>query len=131
MYAKVINPKTNGKKVYDNKGSALRMANYLAKEAKETGEVASFFGAEGSPNKSLKKVVAMIDGNLKSLKKDDAKCYSLVLSPSPEELRRIGDDSKTLKRYIRNVMDDYAKKFTLKKGGSWGRKSCLGGHRSP
>ena len=51
MYAKVINPKTNGKKVRDNKGSSLRATNYLVKEAKAAGEEATFFGAPGSPNK--------------------------------------------------------------------------------
>lgn len=80
MYAKVINPKTNGKKVYDNKGSSLRTANYLAKESKDAGGVATFFGAPGSADKSLEEVVAMLDGNVKGLKKDDAKFYSLVLS---------------------------------------------------
>jgi len=116
MYAKVINPKTNGKKVYDNKGSSLRTANYLAKEAKDSGEVAAFFGAPGSPTKTAEEVVTMLDGNVKGLKKDDAKFYSLVLSPSPDELRKIGDDPRALEQYTRHVMDDYAKNFNLKNG---------------
>lgn len=116
MYAKVINPKTNGKKVYDNKGSSLRTANYLAKEAKDAGEVATFFGAPGSPSKTAEEVVAMLDGNVKGLKKDDAKFYSLVLSPSPDELRQIGDNPKALEKYTQHVMDDYAKNFTLNNG---------------
>jgi len=116
MYAKVINPKTNGKKVYDNKGSSLRTTNYLVKEAKAAGEEATFFGAPGSPNKSAEEVVAMLDGNVKGLRKDDAKFYSLVLSPSPEELAYMGNDPKALEKYTQNVMDDYAKNFTLKNG---------------
>ena len=125
MYAKVINPKTNGKKVYDNKGSSLRTANYLAKEAKDAGEVATFFGAPGSADKSLEEVVAMLDGNVKGLKKDDAKFYSLVLSPSQDELRQIGDNPKALEKYTQHVMDDYAKNFTLKNGRELGESNLV------
>ena len=42
MYAKVINPKTNGRKVYNNAGSSRRCASYLEKEAKEGGGEARF-----------------------------------------------------------------------------------------
>ena len=125
MYAKVINPKTNGKKVYDNKGSSLRIANYLAKESKDAGEVAAIFGAPGSADKSLEEVVAMIDGNVKGLKKDDAKFYSLVLSPSQDELRQIGDNPKALEKYTQNVMNDYTKNFTLKNGRELGESNLI------
>jgi len=125
MYAKVINPKTNGKKVYDNKGSSLRTTNYLVKEAKAAGEEATFFGAPGSPYKTAEEVVAMLDGNVKGLRKDDAKFYSLVLSPSPEELAYMGNDPKALERYTQNVMDDYAKNFTLKNGKELGEPDLV------
>lgn len=125
MYAKVINPKTNGKKVYDNKGSSLRTANYLAKESKDAGEVATFFGAPGSADKPLEEVVALLDGNVKGLKKDDAKFYSLVLSPSQDELRQIGDNPKALEKYTQHVMDDYAKNFTLKNGRELGESNLV------
>jgi hypothetical protein len=125
MYAKVINPKTNGKKVYDNKGSSLRTTNYLAKEAKAAGEEATFFGAPGSTNKSAEEVTAMLDGNVKGLRKDDAKFYSLVLSPSPEELAYMGNDPKALEKYTQHVMDDYAKNFTLKNGKELGEPNLV------
>ena len=125
MYAKVINPKTNGKKVYDNKGSSLRTTNYLGKEAKDAGEVATFFGAPGSPNKTAEEVTAMLDGNVKGLRKDDAKFYSLVLSPSPDELTHMGNDPKALEKYTQNVMDDYAKNFTLKNGKELGESNLV------
>jgi len=38
------------------------------------------------------------------------------LSPSADELRQIGDNPKALEKYTQNVMDDYAKNFTLKNG---------------
>jgi hypothetical protein len=125
MYAKVIDPKTNGKKVYDNKGSSLRCANYLAKEAKDDGEVATFFGAPGSPDKTLEEVVTMIDGNVKGLRKKDDKFHSLVLSPSSAELAYMGNDPKALERYTQNVMDDYAKNFTLKNGKELGEANLV------
>lgn len=125
MYAKVINPKTNGKKVYDNKGSSLRTTNYLAKEAKDAGEVATFFGAPGSAEKTAEEVVALLDSNVKGLRKDDAKFYSLVLSPSPQELAYIGNDPKALTQYTQNVMDDYAKNFTLKNGKELGESNLV------
>jgi hypothetical protein len=125
MYAKIINPKTNGKKVYDNKGSALRTANYLVQEAKEAGEVATFFGAPGSPDKTAEEVVAMLDNNVKGLRKDDTKFYSLVLSPSPEELAHMGNDLQALAKYTQHVMDDYAKNFTLKNGKELGEPNLV------
>jgi hypothetical protein len=125
MYAKVIDPEINGKKVYANKGSALRLANYLSKEAKEAGESATFFGAPGSPEKTAEEVVAMIDGNIKGLKKDDDKFYSLVLSPSPDELTHIGNDAQALEKYTQNLMDLYAKNFNLKNGRELGEANLV------
>ncbi|WP_195809374.1 DUF5712 family protein [Hymenobacter polaris] len=125
MYAKIINPKTNGKKAYDNKGSSARTTNYLAKEAKEQGEEAKFFGAPGSGEKTREEVMAMIDSNVKGLGKDDAKFHSLVLSPSPDELRLIGDNPKALEKYTQNVMEDYAKNFTLKSGRELGKSNLV------
>ena len=125
MYAKVINPKTNGKKVYDNKGSALRTANYLAKEAKDQGAVATFFGAPGSEGKTAEEVVTLLDRNVKGLQQDDAKFYSLVLSPSPEELAYIGSDHQALATYTQAVMKDYAKNFTLKDGRELGESNLV------
>ena len=116
MYAKVINPKTNGRKIYNNAGSSQRCASYLAKEAKEAGGEATFFGAPSTEAKTAAEVVEMLDGNVKGLGKDDPKFHSLVLSPSTDELLLIGNNLKALEEYTRNVMDLYAKNFTLKNG---------------
>jgi hypothetical protein len=125
MYAKVINPKTNGKKVYNNKGSSLRLGNYLAHEAKEAGETVTFFGAPGSPEKTMEEVVAMIDRNVKGLGKDEDKFHSLVLSPSPEELAHMGNDAQGLEKYTQNVMELYAKNFNLKDGRELGEPNLV------
>ena len=60
--------------------------------------------------------MALLDGNVKGLKADDPKFHSLVLSPSADELLLIGNNPKALESYTQNVMDLYAKNFTLKNG---------------
>ncbi|WP_242478925.1 DUF5712 family protein [Hymenobacter lapidiphilus] len=125
MYAKVINPKTNGQKVYNNAGSSQRCANYLVKEAKEAGGEATFFGAPGTEAKTAAEVVAMLDGNVKGLGKDDPKFHSLVLSPSSDELLLIGNNPQALEEYTRNVMDLYAKNFQLKNGRELGEANLV------
>jgi hypothetical protein len=125
MYAKVINPKTNGRVVYNNAGSSQRCANYLVKEAKEAGGEATFFGAPATAPKTAAEVVEMLDGNVKGLGKDDPKFHSLVLSPSADELLLIGNDPKALESYTQNVMDLYAKNFTLKNGKELGEANLV------
>lgn len=125
MYAKVINPKTNGQKVYNNAGSSQRCANYLVKEAKEAGGEATFFGAPGTEPKTAAEVVALLDGNVKGLGKDDPKFHSLVLSPSQDELNQIGNNPKALEQYTQNVMDLYAKNFNLKNGRELGEQNLV------
>lgn len=114
MYVKIINPETNGRKVYANKGSARRTTNYLEKEAKQHGQVATFFSSADKGVLGTDEVVALLDGNQKGADKDAAKFYSLVLSPSSEELGEMGNDSQALQRYTRQVLDLYAKNFKLK-----------------
>jgi len=125
MYAKVINPKTNGRVMYNNAGSSQRCANYLVQEAKEAGGEATFFGAPGSEPRTAAEVVEMLDGNVKGLGKDDPKFHSLVLSPSADELLLIGNDPKALESYTQNVMDLYAKNFTLKNGKELGEANLV------
>ncbi len=125
MYAKVINPQTNGRKVYNNAGSSQRCANYLAKESKEAGQEVTFFGAPGTEAKTVAEVVEMLDGNAKGLGKDDPKFHSLVLSPSSDELLLIGNNPTALEEYTRNVMDLYAKNFNLKNGRELGEANLV------
>ena len=125
MYAKVINPKTNGRKVYNNAGSSQRCASYLAKEAKEAGGEVTFFGAPGTEARTAAEVVELLDGNVKGLGKDDPKFHSLVLSPSADELLLIGNNSQALEEYTQNVMDLYAKNFTLKNGRELGETNLV------
>ena len=125
MYAKVINPKTNGRKAYNNAGSSQRCASYLAKEAKEAGGEVTFFGAPGTEARTAAEVVELLDGNVKGLGKDDPKFHSLVLSPSADELLLIGNNSQALEEYTQNVMDLYAKNFNLKNGKELGEANLV------
>jgi hypothetical protein len=119
MYAKILRPKEHGKIVYNNKGSARRATNYLQKEAKEAGQVASFFGTQGQTY-TADEVVDLLDKNHKGLGKDDEKFHSLMLSPSAEEVARLGNDPKALQQYTQEAMDLYAKNFKLKSGKELG-----------
>ena len=60
MYAKVIIPKINGRKIFNNKGSSLRCVNYLVKEAKKAGAEANFFGSAGTELQTAAEVVARV-----------------------------------------------------------------------
>jgi hypothetical protein len=116
MYVKIINPTTNGQKVFDNAGSARRTINYLAKEAKAAGGEATFFTSPYKEPLTADEVVALIDGNQKGLRQSAAKFYSLVLSPGPEELAALGNDRQVLAVYTQDAMNLYAKNFKFKSG---------------
>ncbi len=85
MITKISRPSGSGKIVYDNKGSAQRLVNYLAHEAKPQGKEVIYFNQTRS-NITAQEVAERIDGNRKGLRREDAKFYSLIISPSAEEL---------------------------------------------
>lgn len=115
MITKILKPSGSGKVVYDNKGSCARLVNYLAHEARPQGkEVAYFNGSRDDITEA--QVTKAIDGNCKGLRREDAKFYSLVISPSADELEHIGNDAEKLKAYTRQVMENYAQNFQLKDG---------------
>ncbi|UII81089.1 MobB family relaxase [Flagellimonas sp. CMM7] len=57
------------------------------------------------------RVISEIDGNTAKLKKRESKFYSIVVSPSQQELKHIGNDPEVLRRYTREIMKDYAASF--------------------
>ncbi len=115
MITKISRPSGSGKIVYDNKGSAQRLVNYLAHEAKPQGKEVIYFNQTRS-NITAQEVAERIDGNRKGLRREDAKFYSLIISPSAEELGHIGNDPEKLKAYTRQVMENYARNFKLRDG---------------
>ena len=115
MITKILKPSGSGKVVYDNKGSCARLVNYLAHEARPQGKEVAYFNGSGD-DITAAQVTAAIDSNCKGLRKEDAKFYSLVISPSADELKHIGNDAEKLKAYTRQVMENYAQNFQLKEG---------------
>jgi len=115
MYCKIIDPRTHGKQTYQNTGSVVRTVNYLIKEAKKDRREAQFFTAtqDGVGAEEIKQA---IDCNIKGLRREQAKFYSIVVSPNARELAVIGDDSEKLKAYTRARMEHYAQNFALPGG---------------
>jgi hypothetical protein len=118
LYSKIISPIKDGKAerrpiVFHNKGSALRLGNYLEKEldysATPDGKI--FFNQNGEFTKN--EMVDAIDNNVKGLRAEDDKFYSLVLSPSKNELEHIGNDTQKLKDYTIACMENYAENFNI------------------
>jgi hypothetical protein len=60
---------------------------------------------------SPEKVISEIDGNTAKLRKRDPKFYSMVVSPSQRELKAINNDPSHLRKYVRELMKDYANSF--------------------
>lgn len=85
------------------------LVNYLCKE--ERGRD-NFFSSH-KEGICATDVVAEIDGNAtgKGLKNKDAKFFSIVVSPSADELKTIGVGGENLKEYVRDVMTEYAAMF--------------------
>ena len=88
MFVKIQNSGKGG-----NSGSSSAYVSYLEKENedKPENEKELFFSHERSDVKPFE-VVAAIDNNKKKLGKNEAKFYSVTISPSPEELKYIGND---------------------------------------
>jgi len=117
MYIKVINPKKHGNTIYDNKGSASQMVNYLNKEneTKPLGKKELFFNHEKG-NISSNEVIHSIDNNRKGIARGRPRFHSLVIAPSADELAHISHDPKELKLYVNAVMEVYAQNFNLSSG---------------
>jgi len=103
--------KSNG-----NKGSCESLVNYLMKENRE-GKTDELFFDYNLNEIGPKEVEVRIDSNKKKLGKADSKFYSIILSPSEDELKAIMDSEfniskhQALKHYTSAVMDEYALNF--------------------
>lgn len=103
----------------DNKGSSARLVTYLEKENadKKLSEQEYFFSADRDKCNKYE-VISQIDNNAKGqgLEKKDDRFYSIIVSPSKNELAQMGDDSQKLREYTRKVMENYASGFCNNKG---------------
>ncbi len=118
MYVKVINPQKHGKTEYDNAGSCTALVNYLSKEDKEKGLERELYFSHDQDKVSSIEVIRSIDGNCPGIEKHEAKFYSLVVAPRPDEMEHIKNDKARLKAYVRDAMDIYAQNFNKKDGTS-------------
>jgi hypothetical protein len=115
MHSKIIDPRRNGRFVFANRGSCQKTVSYLGHEAKATKDEVKFFHHQRNDITS-EEVRTAIDQNSKGLRKKQEKFYSLVLSPSQDELAHLGNDQRKLQQYTRQVMENYARNFTLPDG---------------
>ncbi|MCF6348062.1 MAG: DUF5712 family protein [Flavobacteriaceae bacterium] len=94
------------------KGSVRDFVNYLEKENEDKDiELQEHFFDQYNDRINPEEVIAEIDGNTAKLSKKDPKFYSLVVSPSPRELKHIKNNPEQLRKYVRELMKDYADSF--------------------
>jgi hypothetical protein len=114
MYITITAQKLGG----DYSQSSADFAEYLEKENQglEQEDVEQFFNQYGDEIEA-KEVVKEIDGNTTKLKKKEPKFYSITVSPSKHELRKLQSNSEDLKKYTRAIMNDYATSFNREING--------------
>ncbi|WP_179367609.1 MobB family relaxase [Winogradskyella forsetii] len=98
--------------------SSADFVGYLEKENQglEQRDMEHFFNQYGDEI-SAEEVVKEIDGNTAKLKKKEPKFYSITVSPSKYELRKLQDSSQDLKTYTRELMKDYVASFNREING--------------
>ena len=98
--------------------SATDFVAYLEKENRdlEKQDMEHFFNQYGDEIFAAE-VVREIDGNTAKLKRNEPKFYSITVSPSKAELRRLQNSSEDLKRYTRELMKDYVACFNREING--------------
>lgn len=98
--------------------SSADFVGYLEKENEglEQRDMEHFFNQYGD-EVSAEEVVKEIDGNTTKLKKKEPKFYSITVSPSKYELRKLQNSSKDLKTYTRELMKDYVASFNREING--------------
>jgi hypothetical protein len=118
VYVKVIDPKKHGKTTYNNAGSCSALVSYLSKEDKDKGLKKELFFSHNQDHVKSIDVIQNIDNNCPRIEKGQARFYSLVLAPRPDEMDHIKNDKARLKAYVRETMDIYAGNFNKKDGAS-------------
>ena len=98
--------------------SSTDFVGYLGKENEglEQRDMEHFFNQYGDEI-SAEEVVKEIDGNTAKLKKKEPKFYSITVSPSKYELRKLQNNSQDLKTYTRELMKDYVASFNREING--------------
>ncbi|MCG2459482.1 DUF5712 family protein [Flavobacteriaceae bacterium F89] len=110
-----ITPQSIGKNF--SQSSAGYVA-YLEKENQglEQEDMEHFFNQHGDAISS-EQVVREIDGNTAKLERTEPRFYSITVSPSPRELKKLENSSEDLKRYTRELMKQYVQCFNREING--------------
>lgn len=116
MYIKVINPKTDGKKKYNNSGSCIPLVKYLGKEDRGKALNRELYFSHNRDMVGGAEVIKAIDNNCPKIDKHEAKFYSLVIAPRADEMKHLKNNPEKLKAFTRDVMDIYARNFNGKNG---------------
>lgn len=111
MILKVINPKKDGKNLYQNNGTCFPLVQYLSKEDDKLGDDREYFFNHDNDIVMASEVLSTIDSYRKGLEKKDTKFYSLVIAPTDAELSCMKDPRKELRNYTRMMMEIYAANF--------------------
>jgi hypothetical protein len=92
--------------------SSADFVGYLEKENEglEQRDMEHFFNQYGDEI-SAEEVIQEIDGNTAKLEKHEPRFYSITVSPSKYELRKLQNNSEDLKKYTRELMKDYVASF--------------------
>ena len=92
--------------------SSADFVGYLEKENQglEQQDMENFFNQYGDEI-SAEEVIKEIDGNTAKLEKHEPRFYSITVSPSKYELRKLQNSREDLKRYTRELMKDYVVSF--------------------
>ncbi|RXG23194.1 MobB family relaxase, partial [Leeuwenhoekiella marinoflava] len=98
--------------------SSADFVGYLEKENQglEQQDMEHFFNQNGDEI-SAEEVVREIDGNTAKLEKHEPRFYSITVSPSKYELKRLQNHSKDLQKYTREIMKDYVASFNREING--------------
>ena len=98
--------------------SSADFVGYLEKENQglEQRDMEHFFNQYGD-DISAEEVVKEIDRNTAKLKKKEPKFYSITVSPSKYELKRLQNSNQDLKKYTRELMKDYVASFNREING--------------
>ncbi len=92
--------------------SSADFVGYLEKENQglEQQDMEHFFNQYGDEI-CAEEVIREIDGNTAKLEKHEPRFYSITVSPSKYELRKLQNSSEDLKKYTRELMKDYVASF--------------------
>tara|TARA_Y100000815_G_scaffold146270_1_gene132360 strand:+ start:645 stop:1649 length:1005 start_codon:yes stop_codon:yes gene_type:complete len=92
--------------------SSADFVGYLEKENQglEHQDTENFFNQYGDEI-TAEEVIREIDGNTAKLEKHEPRFYSITVSPSKYELRKLQNSSQDLKKYTRELMKDYVTSF--------------------